>query len=54
VRCTKVYFPEEEQKRNPKMDMNRTHASYMKRMKTNSDMNITHVMHITMQERKNI
>ena len=34
--------------------MNKTHASYMKRMKTNNNMNITRVMHMTMQERKNI
>ena len=34
------------------MDMNKTHTSYMKRMKANNNMNIKHVMHMTMQERK--
>ena len=36
-----------------KKDMNKTHESYMKRMKANNNMNITRVMHMTMQERKN-
>jgi hypothetical protein len=38
------------------MDMHKTHAAYMKRMKANNNMNITHVMHITMIviERKNL
>jgi hypothetical protein len=47
VRCTKVYSPEEEQKRKTKTEMNKTHASYMKRIKANNNMNITHVMHMT-------
>ena len=34
--------------------MNKTHASYMKRMKANNNMNITRVMHMTMQERKKL
>ena len=34
--------------------MNKTHESYMKRMKANNKMNITRVMHMTMQERKNL
>ena len=34
--------------------MNKTHESYMKRMKANNNMNITRVMHMTMQERKNL
>ena len=45
-------LPEEEQKRKIKIDINKTHASYMKRMKANNNMNITRVMHMTMQERK--
>ena len=32
--------------------MNKTHESYMNRMKANNKMNITRVMHMTMQERK--
>ena len=40
-------------KKKRKIDMNKTHASYMKRMKANNKMNITRVMHMTMQERKN-
>jgi hypothetical protein len=54
VRCTMVYSPEEEQKRKTKTDMHKTHESYMKRMKANNKMNITRVMHMTMQERKNL
>ena len=34
--------------------MNKTHESYIKRMKANNNMNITRVMHMTMQERKNL
>ena len=34
--------------------MNKTHESYMKRMKANNNMNITRVMHMTMQERKKL
>ena len=52
VRCITVYSLEEEEKRKTKIDVNKTHASYMKRMKANNDMNITRVMHMTMQERK--
>ena len=52
VRCTTVYSPEEEQKRKTQIDMNKTHASYMERMKANNNMNITRVMHMTMQEKK--
>jgi ATP-dependent phosphoenolpyruvate carboxykinase len=51
VRCTTAYSPEEEQKRKTKIDMNKTHASYMKHMKANNNMNSTRVMHMTMQER---
>ena len=53
-RCTTVYSPEEEQKRKTKTDMNKTHESYMKRMKANNKINIKRVMHMTMQERKNL
>jgi hypothetical protein len=53
-RCTTVYSPEEKQKRKTKTDMNKTHESYMKRMKANNNMNITRVMHMTMQERKKL
>ena len=52
VRCTTVYSPEEEQKRKTKTNMNKTHESYMNRMKTNNKMNITRIMQMTMQERK--
>jgi hypothetical protein len=54
VRRTTVYSPEEEQKRKTKTDMNKTHESYMKQMKANNNMNITRVMNMTMQERKNL
>ena len=54
VRCATVYSPEEEQKRKQKTDTNKTHASYMKRMKANNNMNITRVMNMTMQERKKL
>ena len=52
LRCTSVYSPEKEQKRKTKTDMNKTHESYMKRMKANNNMNITRVMHMAMQENK--
>jgi hypothetical protein len=50
----KILLPEEEQKRKRKMDMDKTHASYMNRMKSNNNMNTTHVMHMTMQGRRNL
>ena len=52
MRCTKVYSPEEEQKRKIQMDMNKIYASYMKQMKSNINMNITDGIHMTMQEKK--
>jgi hypothetical protein len=56
VRCKTVYSPEEEHKRKTKIDISKTHASYMKRMKANNNINITRVMQMTMQvqERKKL